>query len=311
MESVFVYNTPHFVFWDWRIAADLFLGGIGVGAFLVAVVNSLYYKDKYPSVSKAGAVLSPPLVILGLLFMLAESGHPFRLYRTLTGFNVSSPISWGGPLQGLMVAIGLVYAYLWVRPRPTARLRRLVGIVGIPVAALVATYHGWLLAAVKARPLWSNGLTTVAALSAMLVSGIAVVLLALCVTGRASRRGAQQDPQAPSASRWMVRDFRCVLLAALVLHGVIVLAWWTSLSHGPAAAREAAAAAGDAYGPLLWIVGAGLGLAVPILLLILEMVRHRTQSDRVSVPLTILTAALILVGGFAFRYAVVIGGQLS
>lgn len=311
MDSVFVYNTPHFVYWDWRIAADLFLGGIGVGAFLVAVVNSLYYKDKYPSVSKAGAVLSPLLVIFGMLFMLAETGHVFRLHRTITGFNVSSVISWGGPLQALMIGIGLVYAYLWLRPRPTTRLRNAVGIVGIPVAVLVAGYHGWVLAAIKARPLWNNGLIPVAALSGMLVTGIAAVLLALCLAGKSSRRGPAQDPQAPVASEWMVRDFRRLLVATLVLHGVIVLAWWTSLSLGPAGAREAVAAAGAAYGPLLWIVGVGLGLAVPILLQVVEMARHQAQGGRVSVPLTILTAVLILVGGFIFRYAVVMGGQLS
>ena len=123
METSFLYNTPHLIYWDWRIAADLFLGGIGVGAFLVAVINSLFYKDRYASVSKVGAVLSPVLVIVGLIFMLSELGQPFRMWRTITGFNISSPLSWGGPFQGLLIAIGVIYAYLWIKPGP-ARLRK-------------------------------------------------------------------------------------------------------------------------------------------------------------------------------------------
>jgi len=313
METVFVYNTPHLVYWDWRIAADLFFGGIGVGAFLLAVVNSLYYRDRYPSVSIVGAILSPILVVVGLLFLLTELGHPFRLWRTLTGFNVTSPLSWGGIFQGLLILVGVVYAYLWRKPEWSGP-RRLVGILGIPIALIVGAYHGWLLTIVRARPLWNTGPATITALIGFVTTGMAAVLLVLCLLPKSRLRVAESAaPKTVDRARpapWMIRDFRRLLVGAMIVQGLTFFIWWISLYYGPADAREALVAANVAMGPLFWIVGIGLGLVVPIGLQLVEVVRSAGRGDGLNVPLTIATTVLILVGGFVFRYAVLIGGQL-
>ena len=72
----------------------------------------------------------------------------------------------------------------------------------------------------------------------------------------------------------------------------------------------ALAAANAHAGPLFWLVGIGIGLVLPAVIQIGDMLR-RVPEHRVSVPLAAITAILILVGGFVFRYAIVIGGQLS
>ncbi len=314
MPSVITYNVPHLVYWDWRIAADLFFGGIGVGAFLLAVLNSLWYKDKYPSVSKVGAVLCPLFVILGVCFLLSEIGHPLRLWRTVTGFNLSSPLSWGGPFQGLLIAIGIVYAYLWIKPGST-KWRNVVGIVGIPVALVLGEYHGWLLGIVKARPLWNTGPATVAGLVCFVITGMAAVLLVLCLLPKARRNGGgpgeQREGGQGRPGLWMIRDFRHLLVVALIGQGLVFFVWWVSLNYGSYDARDALVTANAALGTLFWTVGVGLGVIVPILLQLVEIVRHSRDANGINIPLTVVTTVLILVGGFVFRYAVVIGGQLS
>ena len=307
MISVFTYNTPHLIYWDWRIAADLFFGGIGVGAFLVAAINSLVYRDKYPSVSKVGAILSPVLVIAGLLFLLTELGQPLRMWRMITGFNVSSPLSWGAPFQSLLIGIGIVYAYLWVKPR-SVRLRNVIGIIGIPVALIVGAYHGWLLTIVKARPLWNTGPATITALLCFVTTGMAAVLLVLCMLPKAAQQTVSGEVR---PARWMIRDFRHLLVAAMIVQGLTFFVWWISLYYGSADAREALVTANAALGGLFWAVGIGLGLVVPILLQLVEIVRYSREANGINIPLTIVTTVLILAGGFVFRYAVVIGGQLS
>ena len=333
MDAIFTYDTPHLLQWHWPIAVDLFLGGIGAGAFVVAVLVSLYYRDKFPEVSKAGAVLAPLCVIVGDLFLLAELGHPGRIYRTVIGFNVSSPFSWGGPLQGLMITVSLVYAYLWVKPRPSpSKVRNVVGIIGIPFAVLMGTYHGWLLTMVKARPLWNTGPATLAALMAFATTGIAAVLLVLCLRGKRTfesngkaehagwlvydfrlgkRRPANHSNNAVPHAVWMVHDLRKILVVGLVLQCVTLFVWWISLYFGSEVGRAALTTANAAIGPLFWIVGIALGLMLPAILQLAEIIRHRGETVRLSLPLTIATAALVLVGGFVFRYAVLIGGQLS
>lgn len=301
MESVIVYNTPHLIAWDWRIAADLFLGGIGAGAFLLAVANSLRYKDKYPALSRTGAIISPIAMIAGILFMMSELGHPLRMAHTMTGFNVTSPLSWGGPLQGLLIAIGVIYAFLWLKP-VADKARKAIGIIGIPVALCVAFYHGWLLSALTARPLWNSGLVTLLAILAAATTGTAAVLLVATLTGKA-RTG-----ETPG---WMVRDVRVFLVGALAMQAVAFAVWWLSMYGATAEAREAVVVAAGALGSKPWLLGVVVGLLVPILLQIVDMARGREETVAPSVGLTALTTVLILVGGFVFRFVVISGGQLS
>jgi len=311
METVFTYNTPHLVYWDWRIAMDLFLGGTGVGAFLVAAFNSLHYKDRFPLISKVGAVLSPLLVALGLVFLITELGHPLRMWRTIAGFNISSPLSWGGLFQGLMIGIGGLYALVWLWPG-LARFRRVVGVLGIPVALIVGAYHGWLLTIVTARPLWNTGPATVAALLSFAITGMAAILLVVCLLGQAqrSRPGTPPSPDRGARMLWMIRDFRSILILAMIAQGFTFFIWWISLYYGSHDARAALAAANQATGPLFWIVGIGVGLIIPIVLQLVDMLLYARTSHEVSLGLTVFTVVLILVGGFVFRYAVVIGGQV-
>lgn len=303
MDGIVVYNTPHLLPWDWRIAVDLFFGGIGVGAFVVAALNSLYYKDKYPSVSKVGAVLSPLFVILGLVFLVSELGQPLRMWRTVTGFNVSSPLSWAGPFQGLFIVIGIVYAALWLRPGPS-KARTALAVIGLPFAVVVGGYHGWLLTIVKARPLWNTGPATIAALLGFATTGIAAVLLVLCFMPK--RKGANGLSEVR-----VIRNLRDLLLAGLILQGLTFFVWWVSLYFGSAYDREALAGANAATGPLFWSVGIGVGLVIPAVLEIGDLVLRREGTRPVNVQLTALAAVLILVGGLAFRYSVLIGGLLS
>ncbi len=307
MHRLILYTTPHLISWDWRVAADLFLGGIGVGAFLVAVFFSFAYRDKYSSVSKAGAVIAPLAVILGLCFLLSEMGHPFRLYQTLIGFNLSSPISWGGPLQGLFIVIGLIYAYLWLKPGQ-ARLRNLVGAVGVPAALAVGAYHGWLLTAVKARPLWNTAGATITALLGLVTTGVAAVLLAVCLTRRGTSEGT---PENKPACKCPIERLRNLLIAGLFLQCVAFIVWWAGMSAGTDLQGEAIATANAAMGMLFWAAGIGVGLVIPAFLQIADILAKRREDRRASIPTAAFAAILTLIGGFVLRYVVIIAGQMS
>ena len=99
MDAAVTYDVFHLNYWDWRIVCDLFLGGLGVGAYLFAVFVSWFYRDQYPQVSKVGAVIAPLGVVGGLIFLTLELGHPFRLHHMLLSFHPTSPLWWGGWCQ--------------------------------------------------------------------------------------------------------------------------------------------------------------------------------------------------------------------
>jgi formate-dependent nitrite reductase membrane component NrfD len=221
----------------------------------------------------------------------------------VTGFNVSSPLSWAGPFQGLFIVIGIAYAALWLRPGPS-KARTALAVIGLPLAVVVGGYHGWLLTIVKARPLWNTGPATIAALLGFATTGIAAVLLVLCFMPK--RKGANGLSEVR-----VIRNMRDLLLAGLILQGLTFFVWWVSLYFGSAYDREALAGANAATGPLFWSVGIGVGLVIPAVLEIGDLVLGREGTRPVNVQLTAFGAVLILVGGLAFRYSVLIGGLLS
>ena len=117
MESKVVYDVFHLVYWDWRIAMDLFLGGLAVGAFIFSIAVMFYRKNDQLASVKAGSVLAPIAMAAGLLFMLSEMGQPLRIYKTLTRFNLTSTLSWGGLLQEIFIVLSSIFAFLLLTKR--------------------------------------------------------------------------------------------------------------------------------------------------------------------------------------------------
>ena len=66
--------------WRGLTGIYLFLGGVGAGAYAVAAAGTLLGAGWDPIVN-AGLYVSFPAVILGLLFLAAHLGKPFRSLR--------------------------------------------------------------------------------------------------------------------------------------------------------------------------------------------------------------------------------------
>jgi len=193
---------------------------------------------------------------------------------------------------------------MWLKPGSSKAARNLVGIMGLPIALIVGANHGWLLAISPARPLWNTGPATITAMIGFATTGMAAILLLLCL-----KKHKTPSAEEPSTA-WMIQDFRALLVGALIVQTLTFLVWYVSLNYGSADAQAALAAANEAYGPLFWFVGIGLGLIVPVLLQLSEIIGKKGADTAPNVPLTLLTVFLILVGGYVFRYAVVMGGQI-
>ena len=308
MEPNIFYGIQAGPYWDWRIALDLFFGGAGVGAFLFGVGLDAAFKDRYSRITQTAAILAPILVVLWLLSLLAELGRPAHLFLTFTHFAPSSPLWWGGIFQTLFVAGSVWHAVKWRRTGPD-RKRRLLGWELTPIAIVVGAYHGMLLAVVTARPLWNTGPTVVAALLSFAATGIAAVMLTHLL--RMKLGGRLKLEEHVNTFLHDMTPVRYILGATLVLQLATFFLWWVSLRFGSLHDKQALAAANAAMGPLFWWVGIGLGLAVPLALGAFVIAQGETSKRTWQVNMIALTSVLILVGGFFFRLAVVLGGQVS
>ena len=165
------------VLWDIRVSLDLFLGGLGVGAFLVGAV--LYYMDAkiYEGIIKKSFVISPILVILGLVLLLTELGRPLNVIKTIYAINPTSFMSIGIFLQSAFVAVALFIAFTVLTKNIQALCAKLV-YVGAILAGLVGLYHGFLLTGIAKEP-WNNAIPVIFFISSILAGSSLIFLLNL------------------------------------------------------------------------------------------------------------------------------------
>jgi formate-dependent nitrite reductase membrane component NrfD len=296
-------------YWDWRVAADLFAGGIGVGAFLFAVLADWRYGDVRQRVCQTAAWIAPFFVAAGLLMLLAEMGHPERIVYALISFHPTSPLWWGGIFQSLFIIGASVYALLWFDPASRVTQRRRLGGIVLPIAIVVGAYHGFLLAFMRARPLWNNGPSLVIAVLGFITTGLAAVLLTHLI--RARLTGRIEDGRRMGAFFADMREVRLILGFTLIIQAFTIFVWWIALHFGQGPGQVALEVANRSFGPVFWLGALGIGIAVPLAIGGLVVLGGNRVSTRLEIHAVWVTSALILIGGFLMRFAVTAAGQLS
>ncbi len=307
MNTEVIYLTQSGPIWDWKVAMDLFLGGAGVGALLFGILLDEFFRGKYRRICHTAAWLSPFLIGAGLFLIMIKLGRPFQAYHTYLNVNLTSPLWWGGIFQPMVVLGGFVYALLWIKPDRWVRQRRWLGRALIPLTVIVGAYHGMLLSVLGSHPLWNTGPTVIAALLAFATTGTATVMLVHL--GRMKLAGRLKDAAHLAEFLDDLRIVRNTLGALIVLQMGVLFLWWQSLYTGSLQDVQALEAANQSYGPMFWGLGIGVGLALPVLLGIYSLIHGETTHRQTQVRIIALTSAMILVGGFFFRLALILGGQ--
>jgi Ni/Fe-hydrogenase subunit HybB-like protein len=180
------------------------------------------------------------------------------------------------------------------------RIGRFITIVGIPSAFLLHGYVGFIFGSVKANPWWSSPLMPVVFIFSAIVSGIAVVMLLYMALWRLRKVPIEMaclDTIAKYLFYAFVIDFSLELLD--LIHRIYE--------------------AGDSFGALDFMVKTRLfvshiviqillGTVLPILLLAVTQVVRLSEVWRRRIYGA--AGVLTLIGIFAMRWNVVIGGQL-
>jgi Ni/Fe-hydrogenase subunit HybB-like protein len=214
-------------------------------------------------------------------------------------------VRWAEEARGIR---GLLYRALTLGSRNVSaealrlddRAGRIITIVGIPSAFLLHGYVGFIFGSVKANPWWSTPLMPVVFLFSAMVSGIAVVLLLYVILSRIRRRPVDMAC-ADTVARYLFYAF-------LVDFSLEML----DLVHRIYEADESFRSLDFMVHTRLYVphivVQILLGTLLPIGLLALTQVLRLEPGWRLR--LYVSAACLTLVGIFAMRWNVVIGGQL-
>lgn len=317
-------------YWGILIVTYPYISGLVAGSFVVSSLSHVFRQRRFDSLAPLAVLVSFALLIAAPLTVLADARQPHNALEILTRDHFPySPLStfiviwlayvalmiaelyfafrvpnsrlagapgWRGQLHRL-----LTLGRLDVSPETARRDRRVLiylSATGIVLAFLFHGYIGFVFGATKARSLWATPLMPVLFIVSAIVSGIALMwvvsVLAMAFHGQRPAR---------SVTDGLLRYLVLFLLLDLFLDVVDVLTsavpeyaqgstyygFYHLLLHGSYAASYLG-------------VQLGVGVLLPLLLWLVPAIRRSRWG---GVPIT----AAVLVGVFAMRWNVVLGGQ--
>jgi len=268
--------------WDVRVAIDQFLGAMGAGLLLAAIMIR-----KQAATAKLAATLAAVVTVVGLLALFTELGNPLAMYNMMFG-NPGSVMFLGGAVQGAFVLVAVLFAasYYGYKFVP----EKLLVVAGVVLAVLLGAYHGLLQSVLVARPVWNSALLPVISVIFGLTSGIA---LAMALSSKAA-----DETDAVMAA--LAQPFKWLIIGQVVA----LLAMGVQVAHfSPGYVAESG---GDVLtkSGLFWLGAVIIGAVLPAL-----AVFTTTAADLKK--RTAVITVLVLVGAFAYRYVLLQVGSHS
>ena len=267
--------------WEMSIVWYFFLGGIAGGAYFTAAIADNVGSRRDQTVARVGYLLSLPLVAVCGVLLIADLGVPKRFMNMILHFKFWDPMSIGAWAVGIFGAFAFVSSVLsFTSSESMAQLRRRISLVGMLFGFFLAGYTGILLSN-SAMPFWGDSrLMGALFLASGGSTGMAAVALIMFLTGRSVGEAWHKIE---------VADRYSMLVEMLVL----------ALFLGLLGAAAQPITTGH-FARLFWGGLVGAGLIVPLLL--------NVFGSRVR-ALGLVSAVLVLVGGFILRYVVVMSIQ--
>ena len=286
MTNQIVWGTPH-VF-------AIFLIVAASGALNVASVGTVFGKPIYKPLGRLSGLLALALLLGGLVVLVLDLGRPDRLIVAMTHYNFKSIFAWNIFLYvGFMV---IVAAYLWLQmERRMNRHVKTAGLVAFLWRLILTTGTGSIFGFLIAREAYDSAIMAPLFVAMSFSFGLAIYILILLAAYRGSEREIG-DVVMRKLSRLLGVFVAAVLYFTAVQH----LANLYAAEH--IGVERFILMDGGIYTLLFWAGQVVLGGIIPMMLVFRPAT---TGSNRNA----ILASVLVIIGGFAQVYVIVIGGQ--
>jgi molybdopterin-containing oxidoreductase family membrane subunit len=286
MSNQIVWGTPHIF--------AVFLIVAASGALNVASIASVFGKTAYKPLSRLSALLAITLLIGGLSILVLDLGRPDRLIVAMTYYNFKSIFAWNIILYIGFIAI--VGVYLWMMlERRMNQYSKPAGFTAFIWRLILTTGTGSIFGFLVAREAYDTAVLAPMFIIMSFSFGLAIFLLVLMATYRWTERPLGD------AILQRLKNLLGVFVAA-VLYFVIVF-HVTNLYFTERHEVEAfLLISGGVYTFLFWFVQILLGTLVPLAL----FYHPKTAQSRTAMA---IGAGLVILGGLAQVYVIIIGGQ--
>ncbi len=329
----YIYPNEVEVNWSVLIALYPYITGLVAGAFIVASLERIFKVEAVKPTYRLALLTALAFLLCAPLPLVAHLGHPERALEIMMTPHLSSAMAgFGFVYAWYLMAVLLIELYfdyrrdivMWAQTergikgfiyrvltlgdydigdeatKSDNKIVNIVTIIGLPSAAFLHGYVGFIFGSVKANHWWSSPLMPIIFLFSAMVSGIALVLLIYIASGYI--RGIELDKDCTDTlANYLLYSY----LLDLSLEFMELAQLFYTQEEGIDAIRVLI------FDKLFWtylVIQVFLGTLVPIFLLIAA----RTGIFKFNVRkwIYIFATTLTLIGVFAMRWNVVIGGQL-
>lgn len=329
----FMYPNEVELQWGLLIVLYPYITGLVAGAFILASLERVFNVEAVRPTYRLALLTALAFLLVAPLPLQLHLGHPERsLEMYLTPHRSSAMAMFGFVYLWYLAVVLLTEIWLEYRAdivrfaQTSTGLRRviykaltlgsqnvspgalriddrvgyIVTVIGIPSAFLLHGYVGFIFGSVKANPWWSTPLMPVVFLFSAMVSGIAAVLVLYVISMKLKRMPVDM-PCLDTIARYLFYTF-------LIDFSLEML----DLIHRTYEADESFRSLDFMVHTRLWgsqvILQIGLGTLVPLAILAATQLWKFSEARRRF--LYVAACGLTLVGIFAMRWNVVIGGQL-
>jgi len=329
----FMYPNEIALQWSVLIVLYPYITGLVAGAFILASLVRIFRVKAIEPTYRLALLTALSFLLVAPLPLQLHLGHPERSPEMyFTPHSTSAMAMFGYVYLWYLMAVLVLEIWLDYRreivlfsqsskglmrilykimslgssnisPRALAidnKVGWIVTLIGIPSAFMLHGYVGFIFGSIKANPWWSSPLMPVVFIFSAMVSGIAAVMLLYMATTKL---------------RKLKIDVRCVDSIAMYLFYVFIIDFsleMLDLIHRIYEADESFRSLNFLVHTQLYIphivIQICLGTLTPIILLGLTQVIEFPELTRKRIYA--VAGCLTLVGIFAMRWNVVIGGQL-
>ena len=284
MDNQTVWGMPH-VFAVFLIVA-------ASGALNVASIASVFGRTAYKPLSLLSGLLAIALLVGGLCVLMLDLGRPDRMIVAMTSYNFKSIFAWNIFLYTGF--LGIVGVYLWVQmERRMNRFTRAAGWAAFLWRLGLTTGTGSIFGFLVAREAYDAAVMAPLFIAMSFSFGLAAYLLVLMATCAGTGREL--------GDRLLKRLARLLaIFAAAVLYFTAVQHLTNLYAAEHSGYERFLLLEGGIHTALFWLGQVTLGGVAPLAILL------RREPGRKAIA---LASILVILGGMAQVYVIIIGGQ--
>ena len=294
MNNAIVWGTPH-VFAVFLIVA-------ASGALNVASISSVFNNLAYKPFARLSGILAISLLIGGLMVLVLDLGRPERITVAMTTYNFKSIFAWNIYLYTGFVVIVAAYLFTMMdrSMSKSGAATKTMGWFAFVWRLALTTGTGSIFGFLVAREAYDTALMAPLFIAASFLYGLAFTVLVLLTVCRETRTNLMSEE--------MIEKFR----GLMIIFALSVL-YFTAVKHLTSlyAAEHHGVEAfilwnGGIYTASFWLGHVLIGNVLPIVILAFLAGENKVLTGRTGIA---ISSVLALVGGLAFMYVTIIGGQ--